>query len=191
MTCPYCGAENLEGVDECGECGQPLTDSHLSDPATLVEQRLLTDRVGLLEPKAPIAVAADTPVRSALRTMVDRGSGCLIVAAAGKPVGIFTERDALSKLGTNAQALGDRPVSEFMTPEPQTLEIGAKVAFAVQRMAVGEYRHMPIVGASGELTGIISVRDILLYLTNTLPASGQSGTSPNPRTSARERPGRP
>ena len=41
----------------------------------------------------------------------------------------------------------------------------AKIAFAVQRMDLGGYRHLPIVDREGQLSGIISVRDILEYLT--------------------------
>ena len=146
MNCPYCGTENLDGVDDCAECGQPLSDAHLADPSTAVEQGLLTDHVDVLSPREPIAISAQTAVRDVLRMLVDRGIGCVIVTDEGKPVGIFSERDALVKLSTNAAALGDRPVSEFMTTALETLEIGAKVAFAVQRMEVGGYRHLPIVG---------------------------------------------
>ena len=82
-----------------------------------------------------------------------------------KLVGIFTERDALLKLGTEAAALGDRPVSEFMTAHPQTLRLDAKIAFAVQRMDLGGFRHVPVVSKTNEPLGVISVRDILDYLT--------------------------
>ena len=40
----------------------------------------------------------------------------------------------------------------------------AKIAFAVQRMDQGGYRHLPIVDRDEKLTGIISVRDIMRYL---------------------------
>ena len=165
MICPYCGAGNLDGVDDCAECGQSLSDAHLPDPATVVEQSLLADHVQVLDSQTPVVVAADTPVRDVLRAMVDRGTGCVVVADGNRPVGIFSERDALVSLNTEARALGDRPVSGFMTAPPETLEPDAKVAFAVQRMAVGGYRHIPIVGEGGELGGIVSVRDILRYLT--------------------------
>ncbi len=166
MICPWCGADNLDGVDDCAECGQSLSDAHLPDPATLVERSLLADHVQVLDPKDPVVVAADTPVRDVLRAMVDGGTGCVVVADANRPVGIFSERDALLGLGAEASALGDRPVSGFMTAPAETLDPDAKVAFALQRMAVGGYRHIPIVGAGGELAGIISVRDILRYLTD-------------------------
>jgi CBS domain-containing protein len=52
-----------------------------------------------------------------------------------------------------------------MTASPQTLDQDAKVAFAVQRMDLGGYRHIPIVDDEDRLVGTISVRDILAYLT--------------------------
>lgn len=165
MTCPWCGADNLDGVDDCAACGQSLSDAHLPDPPTVVEQGLLADHVPVLAPQTPVAAAADTPVRDVLRAMVDAGTGCVVVADGNRPVGIFSERDALMRLNTDAPAMGGRPVSDFMTAPPDTLAPDAKVAFAVQRMAVGGYRHIPIVGADGDLAGIVSVRDILRYLT--------------------------
>lgn len=164
MTCPWCGADNLDGVDDCAACGQSLSDAHLPDPPTAVEQGLLADHLPVLGMQDPVVVAADTPVRDVLRAMVDAGVGCVVVAEGRRPVGIFSERDALMELNTHAIALGGRPVSDFMTAPPETLAPDAKVAFAVQRMAVGGYRHVPVVGADGELAGIISVRNILGYL---------------------------
>ena len=169
--CPSCGTENIEGVDECDECGQSLADMHLDGPLLQVERSLLTDRVGLLGPKTPITVAADTPVQKVLRMMVDRSIGCLIVVRNDEPVGIFSERDALFELNVDAKELGDQPVGKYMTSNPQTLQESAKIAFAVHRMDLGGYRHIPIVGENGHLTGIISVRDILRYLASKLQAA--------------------
>ena len=118
--CPYCGGENIEGVDQCEECGQSLADMHLEGPLLQVEQSLLTDRIGLLDPKTPITVAADTPVGEVLRLMVDKSVGCLIVVDGKDPVGIFSERDALLKLNVDASRLSDRPVSEYMTTNPRS-----------------------------------------------------------------------
>jgi CBS domain-containing protein len=163
--CPYCGSQNIPGEDECAECGQPLDDTHLAPPQTAVEVSLLRDRISALRPKAPITVVPATPVGEVLRLMAARGIGCVVVLEGEEPVGIFSERDALRKLGAQASELAARPVSEFMTPKPQTLVDSAKIAFAVQRMDLGSYRHLPIVGKSGELVGIISARDILRHLT--------------------------
>jgi CBS domain-containing protein len=106
------------------------------------------------------------PVGDVLRLMVERKVGCVVVADGAKPLGIFSERDALRKISDRAAQLADKPVSEFMTSNPQTLMADAKIAFAVQRMDLGGFRHLPVVDRAGELIGVISARDILRYLTD-------------------------
>ena len=167
IRCPYCGAHNIEGVDQCSDCGQPLSDMYLQTPETVVERSLLKDRVAELNPNSPVTVSAETPVGEVLGQMVDASIGCvMVVDDDGTLVGIFSERDALMKLNDQAAELFDRPVSNFMTETPQTLASDAKIAFAVQRMDLGGYRHLPIVNETGGLDGLISVRDILRYLTD-------------------------
>ena len=74
--------------------------------------------------------------------------GCVMVVEQGKLVGIFTERDVLLKIGADAATSGPPAgVAKFMTPNPQTLRLDAKIAFAVQRMDLGGFRHIPIVSA--------------------------------------------
>lgn len=164
-VCPFCSSENIDGVDLCADCGQALSDNYLTPPTNAVERGLMQDRVSVLKPSAPLSVAPSTPVGQILTMMVERKIGCVIVAEGSKPVGIFSERDALRKLNAQAAALSQRPVSEFMTPNPQTLVAHAKIAYAVQRMDLGGYRHLPIVNDNGDLVGIISARDIINYLT--------------------------
>jgi CBS domain-containing protein len=168
ILCRYCGSENIEGADDCAECQQPLDDTHLTPPNSEVERSLLRDRISALHPKQPITVAPTTRVCDVLRLLVEHRIGCVVVVDGEEPLGIFSERDALRKINTEAPDLAARPVREFMTPNPQTLVADAKIAFAVQRMDLGGYRHLPIVGERGELTGIISARDILRHLTDNL-----------------------
>jgi CBS domain-containing protein len=171
--CPYCGSLNIPGEDNCAECGQPLDDKHLPPPETAVERSMLRDRISQLAPKPPITTAPGTPVGEVLALMDKHRIGCLVVVEGDKPVGIFSERDALHKIGERAGELAARPVSEFMTARPETLVADAKIAFAVQRMDLGGYRHLPIVGKQGELVGIISARDILRHLTSELARQGE------------------
>lgn len=166
IVCPYCDYENIEGSDLCEECSQPLTEMYLSAPSTPVEKSLLRHRVRHLLPRAALTTAPETKVRDVLRLLVEHSVGCVVIIdEEERPLGVFTERDALLKLNTRAVELGDLPVSEFMTPNPQTLDSTAKVAFVVQRMDQGGYRHVPIVDEEGRVNGVISVRDILRYFT--------------------------
>jgi CBS domain-containing protein len=167
--CPFCGFENIEGADVCGGCSHSLIDVETYTAATEVERSLLLDPLNVLTARVPIVVAPDTPVRDVL---VEREVGCVIVAEQGAIRGIFSERDALMKLNDQAEALGDEPIRRFMTADPQSLSPTDKVAFAVQRMDLGSYRHVPIVDENGQVNGIISVRDILRYLTAKMHESG-------------------
>lgn len=170
IRCPFCDAENIEGADLCEQCHAPLTDLSVPVPATIVEADLLRDRIERLWPKRPLAVTPDMSVGEVLKKMVGETIGCVLVLKGEKLVGIFSERDALMKLNTDAPRLMDRPIGEFMTPNPVTLEVSDKIAFALHKMNVGGYRHVPIL-FDGKLVGVISIRDILRYLTERIAAA--------------------
>ena len=172
--CPSCDTANIEGVDTCERCGQPLSELYLSDPETALERNLLKDRISVLQPKPPMVVTPDVTVAQVLKQLAEASIGCvLVVEASGQIRGIFSERDAVRRLGTQATEVSDRPIEEFMTPNPQCLTADSKIVFAVHNMDLGGYRHVPIVDGDGKAEGIISVRDILHYLTEqiTSPAS--------------------
>jgi len=173
LLCPYCEQEVIEGADACDACGQSLTESHLPAPANSVEWALLKDRVSLFQERQPLFVSPTMPVREVLRLLAANRVGCVVVAEQRKVVGIFTERDALLKLGDRAAELGDRPIADFMTAQVESLPPTAKIAFAVHRMDHGGYRHVPVTNPQGEAIGMFSVREILDYLTKKLSASGQ------------------
>ena len=164
ITCPFCGSEIIEGADICDDCQHSLTDMSIPQPATPVEKGLLKDRIKILEPKTPYTVAPDTPVGTVLESMLAESIGCVMILQGEELIGIFSERDALLKLNANVAQFAERPISAFMTPDPITLESKDRIAFALHKMHVGGYRHIPIM-SEGKLTGVISIRDILEYLT--------------------------
>jgi CBS domain-containing protein len=172
IVCPYCQAENIEGADECVDCNESLVDLSIRVPASSVEADLLRDRIERLWPKSPSTVSPNTPVGQVLQKMVDERIGCVMIVDGSKLVGIFSERDALMKLNTDASKYFKRPISQFMTPDPVTLETSDRIAFALQKMNVGGYRHVPIL-FNGKLAGVISIRDILRYLTDRIAAAGR------------------
>ena len=169
VVCPFCHEVNIEGADQCEECQQPLGFLNKPRASSAIERSLFKDNVAMLAPRKPLTVDVATPVGDVLRLMVDRGIGCLVVVEREQMVGIFTERDALLRLNTEAARHAGRPVRDFMTASPDTIESDAPIAFALQKMDVGGYRHIPVMTA-GQTTGIISVRDILRYITEDLMA---------------------
>ncbi len=166
ILCPYCDAENIKGSDVCERCGQPLADQYLQKPSNFVERALLKDRISQLDPKTPIVVPPTMSVGDVIKLMVEKNIGCVFVVQDDCIQGVFTERDVLTRIGVRAYELADHPISEFATPNPRELDGDAKIAFAVRMMDVGGYRHVPIVDAQGHPSGVISVRDILRYLTD-------------------------
>jgi CBS domain-containing protein len=164
INCPFCGAENLQGVDICDDCQHSLTDLSIPVPATDVEKGLLKDRIEVLSPRLPQTVSLSTSVGEVLQIMVDNSIGCVLVVDGDQMRGIFTERDALTKVGANVATMVDRPIESLMTPDPVKLDARDKIAFALHKMHVGDYRHVPIFDDE-KLVGVISIRDILNYFT--------------------------
>ncbi len=186
LTCPFCGVENIDGADVCDECQQPidfLSRPHAHSPT---ERSLLRGTVSMLRPRTPQVVTPATPASEVLRMLVDRSIGCVVVADDELVVGIFSERDALLRLNVDAARLADQPISNFMTPSPETVDSDAQIAFALHKMDVGGYRHLPVL-TDGRISGMISIRDILAYITDGLsvdhltPAEAQPGGRPHPR----------
>ena len=171
--CPYCNATNIVGVDFCEQCGQSLIDLHLSEPATEVERAILNDRVDILEPRPVITASPADTVDQVLQLLSANRIGCVLVAEQSRPIGIFSERDAVLRIGGDVDEVRERPIADFMTPKVQTLQLDAKIAFAIHMMDVGHYRHVPIVRDDGTLVGIISVRDILRYLSERMHVAGR------------------
>jgi CBS domain-containing protein len=128
-----------------------------------LEQCISSESVLVLGPKRPVCVQTSVTARQAITELVTRKIGCLLVVKDQQLVGVFTERDVLNKVSSNLEAL-DRPVTDFMTPSPVTIRQEDSIAYALQNMDLGGYRHLVIVDETGKPTGVISVRDILKFL---------------------------
>jgi CBS domain-containing protein len=172
IVCPDCGHENIAGADTCEECQQPLSPFGRQAPRSDIERGLLEDSIEVLTPKRPLTVSPDTPVGDVLQTLVQKSIGCVLVVEKDEVIGIFSERDALMRLNVDAADLFENPVSQFMTPSPETLQASDKIAFALHKMDLGGYRHIPIL-KDGKVNGVISVRDILRYMTRNVTAKGR------------------
>lgn len=169
MRCPLCGFDNIDGVDSCDACQTSLVDEPVArQKRTPLEARLARDPLADLKPAHPFVVDPSDTVGEVVALLARRNIGCALVVHEGRLVGIFTERDVLMKIGADLGEVGQRPVREFMTPSPETLLYTDPLAFALNRMAVGDYRHIPI-EKDGKPSGIISVRDVLAYITRKFP----------------------
>jgi len=165
MICPNCGHDNLPGAEECASCQQDLTQLDRPIAHDRVERSLMEDQVRTLSPRKPVCVSAGTSIRDALVAMQGPEVGALLVVDAdGRLAGIFTERDLLTKAATHQAGFDTIPVAQFMTRNPEAVKATDSLAFALHKMDVGGYRHLPVVN-DGRPEGVISVRDMLRHIT--------------------------
>lgn len=173
IPCPACGAENIEGADTCESCGAPLAELSVRAPQSSAEASLLEDTVDRLDVRMHGSVSPEASVGEVLQMMVDRSVGCItIVDKQGRLAGIFSERDAVTRLGADATDRRDQPIMKYMTPNPVTVDQHARIALALQQMDVGGYRHLPVLDREGRPVMLVSIRDILRYLAERVGVSG-------------------
>lgn len=156
MRCPACGTENLPGEDVCANCGASLWAVDTPEPVS-IRDRLLGDRLDALGLAEPVVVEADTPLNRAIELMKASGTDCLLVVHEGRLVGIFTERDAVLKAAGRQLEAFD--VRDLMTRDPVTLRADDTLALAIHKMAVGGFRHIPVV-ADGRPVGVVAAKDV-------------------------------
>lgn len=161
MICPVCAHDNLEGLDSCENCGADLRTVDIPGHESRFQQQLLRGHLAELQPRSPVSVSPSDSAAAAIRLMQDEKIGCVLVNDADELVGIFTERDALMKLvGKNLDGIR---VGDVMTGDPVVLRDEDSVAVALHKMAVGGFRHIPLV-EGGRAVGIVSSRDIFRHI---------------------------
>ncbi len=117
-----------------------------------------------IEDVAVPAVGLQDSVADAIAEMKQHPSDCVVVLASGTLVGIFTERDFLTRVTAAKRDPALTKMEEVMTPEPETLRAYDCISYAINRMAVRGYRNIPIVGDAGKPLAVLSVRDVVSHL---------------------------
>ena len=169
MRCPACGYDNLIGSDVCDNCGADLAGRDVPEAPTSFRGPLLGEHLDELMQELnvgePDVLDASSDVDQAVQVMHTKGSDCVLVVDAGRLVGIFTDRDAVLKVA--GRPVTARPIADYMTRDPVVLRHDDTIAVAINKMAVGGFRHIPIV-EDGVPTGVVTARDVFRHLAATL-----------------------
>jgi CBS domain-containing protein len=165
MMCPTCGFDNLIGAEVCDNCGTDLAGQDTPQPAISFHGRLLGEHLDELGAPAPVTVGSDTMLDAVIARMHQDEVDCVLVVDDGRLVGIFTDRDAVVKAA--GSRLDTFPVREAMTRDPVVLRHDDPIAVAIHKMAVGGFRHIPIV-EDGTPTGVVTARDVFHHLAMSL-----------------------
>lgn len=131
----------------------------------LIPPTLLCDSIGSIGLKDPLVVKPDTTLAECIATLQRHKVGSLLVVDDdGKLAGIFTERDCIMKVMGKVDSLKDAIVSDFMTKNPVRERPEASIAFALNLMSHGGFRHVPIVDQDDVPIGIVSVKDVVDHI---------------------------
>jgi CBS domain-containing protein len=125
------------------------------------------DKVSLLQTDDYVCIEPTAPLTAAIEAMKKDEGGCAIVCENERVVGIFTERDLLTKI-IGADVDLQSPVSQWMSPVVTTLTREATIGDAVSMMNEKSFRNIPLV-KEGKLVGSISVFDVISYLAESYP----------------------
>ena len=123
--------------------------------------------LGELVGEAPYLCGPDTSIAEAASAMESSDLGSLAVVEGMELLGLITERDIRGAVADAVQ-LDATPVSEIMSVDPDTFDPDLDVWDAAAWIAESRYRHMPVVGDDGLLLGVVSIRDLLKSLVDTV-----------------------
>ena len=163
ITCPSCGAKNIEGVDECENCHADLRTVDLPRATSPFESSVMHQPLTALELTPVHAISPNTAMDVAVQTLVRQKVSILEVVQDGQLVGVLTIRDVLDRVGSDYAEKLNLPVTQFMTSGPETLPPDAPVTFAINRMDVGGYRHVPVV-QDDHTIGVVSALDVIRFV---------------------------
>ena len=138
--------------------------------------------------KPAIAVPPTVSVRDAITRMNEGRVGCVLIEDGGRLVGIFTERDVLTKVAGTDVDVDHEQVRALMTPDPECLRQDDRTAYALNRMTVGGFRHIPLVDEDGRSVGVVSMRNVVEYFVDVFRQEVLN-LPPQPRPQYRDREG--
>ena len=159
--------ENEELVALEGDEGEIEVGRH----ADVGRMLLLTPVSEVMGRTRPVTLSANATVARAVELMVKKKVSAVMVVEPRTPrrlAGIFTERDFLIRSGT-LRGLGRVQLRKVMTRDPESLRSKDSVAYAIEKMSVGRFRHVPVVDDQGAPLGMVTTRDLVDLIVELCP----------------------
>jgi CBS domain-containing protein len=125
-----------------------------------------TVRVKAIMSKRMVSLEKGLSIRSAVKTMVHKNVGSVVITAHGKPIGIVTERDILKSLAFRKAIRPDTPVHAIMSTPLVAVNSNSTIGDAAELMAKNNIRRL-LVKENGKYVGIVTQRDLQKAMTDT------------------------
>jgi CBS domain-containing protein len=107
----------------------------------------------------PTTVSETDSIRDAARIMASEDTGVVPVVDGKKVIGIVTDRDIVVRLVAEGKD-ADAKVKSYMSRSVRSVRDDTPVSEVLSVMSNAQIRRVPVVNASDELVGIVSMRDI-------------------------------
>ena len=140
-----------------------------------LEGRPATRRVGWLDltlgemQYTPfLSVGPEASIETVVDQMNREHASAALVVEDSKILGIFTERDVLSRVMPRIDGLF-APVAEMMTRNPNVLPESTMLSAALRTLAIGGYHHLPVVDDEGRPVALVSLQTIVAFLADAFP----------------------
>jgi CBS domain-containing protein len=109
----------------------------------------------------PIVAAPEDSIMTAVEKMYEAGVGAVVVVKNGDLVGIFTERDLLTRVVRPGVSTLNTPIAKVMTKNPNVALAEMEASAAFEFMTEKNIRHLPLVDQNGKLQGMLSIRHLM------------------------------
>ncbi len=111
---------------------------------------------------AVATIAPEASLGEATASLRDHGVGALVVSRDGRTIdGIISERDVVRALAAHGASTLGQAVSSAMSTSVSTCRGDDTIDQMMAMMTERRIRHLPVVGESGHLAGIISIGDVV------------------------------
>ena len=134
-------------------------DHPLRRPEEILAYRPL-GRILAAKPKSLWTVGPRDSALAAMRLMVEKNIGLVVVTEHGAIAGILSERDCVRRLVLSGKSPELTPVADIMVQDVITVDLAKTFADCLKLMHLHRIRHLPVVENDTPIT-IISIRDLL------------------------------
>ncbi|TKB65978.1 MAG: CBS domain-containing protein [Nitrospira sp.] len=138
---------------------------HVRWPYTRRESEMVPVKSFMIPREKFVTVPRDTDTQTAARIMRDRGIGSLFVTNDREIIGIITDTDMMRRVVAAGTDATKTTVEQIMSAPIMTIEENKTILDANDLMAKSHLRHLGVT-REGVLVGLISVRDLVVFLTN-------------------------
>lgn len=108
----------------------------------------------------PATVSETDSIRDAAQIMAREDTGVVPVVDGRKVVGMVTDRDIVVRFVAEGKDLSNARVDECMSTSVRSVNEDTPITEVLTLMSKAQIRRMPVVNASEELVGIVSIGDI-------------------------------